>query len=97
MDVKPSAQGNGLGMAVVNAAAKWILDQGKLVTATAAPFNSPSLRTLRSVGLRYGFTSVKGMDGPMELSPQQLGSPLPDTPLHNRYPDWAMNLDILAK
>lgn len=97
MDVLPNARGNGLGGAVVGAAARWILGQGKLVTASVAPFNSPSLRTLRSVGLRYVFSKMKGLEGPMNLFPQQLGLPLPNTPVYNYYPDWAMNGAILSK
>ena len=97
MDVLPGARGKGLGGAVVGAAARWILSQGKLVTASVAPFNSPSLRTLRSVGLRYVFSKMKGVEGPMNLGPQQLGVPLPDTPVYNYYPDWAMNGAILPK
>ena len=97
MDVAPAAQRSGLGRAVVSTAATWILDQGKLVTATAAPFNSPSLRTLRSIGLRYAFTSMEGSKEPMRVGPQQLGLPLPDAAIYNHYPDWAMNSAILPK
>ena len=97
MDVALTARGSGLGKAVVGTAARWILDQEKLVTASAAPFNSPSLRTLRSVGLHYVFTSMRGLEGPMKLHPQQLGVPLPNTPLYNHYPAWAMNQAILPK
>lgn len=97
MDVAPSARGNGLGRAVVGAAAQWILEQGKLVAASAAPFNSPSLRTLRSVGLRYVFSSMIGSEGPMKVFPQQLGLPLSDARVYNHYPDWAMNAAILPR
>lgn len=97
MDVLPNARGNGLGGAVVGAAARWILSQGKIVTASAAPFNTPSLRTLRSVGLTYVFSKMKGLEGPMKLFPQQLGVPLPNTPVYNYYPDWAMNSAILPR
>lgn len=97
MDVAPSARRAGLGKAVVGSAARWILEHRKLAAASVAPFNSPSLRTLRSVGLRYVFTSMRGVEGPMKLHPQQLGVPLPNTPLYNYYPDWAMNHDILPK
>ena len=97
MDVLPNARGNGLGGAVVGAAARWILSQGKIVAASAAPFNTPSLRTLRSVGLTYVFSKMKGLEGPMKLGPQQLGVPLPHTPVYNYYPDWAMNRAILPR
>ena len=86
-----------VGRAVVGAAAQWILEQGKLVAASAAPFNSPSLRTLRSVGLRYVFSSMIGSEGPMKVFPQQLGLPLSDARVYNHYPDWAMNAAILPR
>jgi len=97
MDVTPNARRNGLGKAVVETAARWILEQGKQIVASAAPFNSPSLRTLRSVGLNYVFTTMRSSEMPMKVFPQQLGVPLPNTPLYNYYPDWAMNQSILPK
>jgi len=97
MDVTPDARGNGLGKAVVETAARWILEQGKLIVASAAPFNSPSLRTLRSVGLDYVFTTMRSSEMPMKVFPQQLGVPLPNIPLYNYYPDWATNQTILPR
>ena len=97
MDVTPNARRNGLGKAVVETAARWILEQGKLIVASAAPFNSPSLRTLRSVGLNYVFTTMRSSEMPMKIFPQQLGVPLPNIPLYNYYPDWAMNDSILPR
>ena len=83
--------------AVVETAARWILEQGKLIVASAAPFNSPSLRTLRSVGLDYVFTTMRSSEMPMKVFPQQLGVPLPNIPLYNYYPDWATNQTILPR
>ena len=97
MEVAPGAQGRGLGKAVVAAAARWILDNGKLVVASVAPFNTPSARTLRSVGLHYVFSSMRGSEGDTRVFPQQLGLPLSGAPVYNHYPDWAINKAILPK
>ena len=94
MDVVQNAKGRGLGRAVVGAAGRWILDQGKLVLATTATWNVPSARTLRSVGLRYLFSSMRSMEGPVRLPPQALGAPYPGAEMVNYYPDWAANHDI---
>jgi len=94
MDVVPAAKGRGLGRAVVGAAGSWILDNGRLVLATVAAFNVPSARTLRSVGLRYLFSEMRGLKGPFRAVPQPLGSPLPGAEVFNYYPDWAMNQNI---
>ena len=53
MDVAPDARGRGLGRAVVGAAMRWILENGRIAMANVGTFNVPSARTLRSVGLRY--------------------------------------------
>ena len=97
MDVERSAKLKGLGRAVVGAAARWILDNGRIVTASTAPFNVPSARTLRSIGLQYAFVSMHGTEGLMSLAPQTLGAPFPGARLHNLYPAWAINKDILPK
>ena len=94
MDVLADARGTGFGRAVVSAAGRWILDQGRLVMASTAPFNVPSARTLRSAGLQYGFTAMLGRPGVLKVPPQPLGLPYPGADVHNLYPDWAMNKDI---
>lgn len=97
MDVVQDVKLRGLGRAVVSAAARWILDNGKLVVASTAQFNVPSARTLRSVGLRHVMTSMHGSPGAMNLAPQPLGAPYPGAVTHNLYPRWAMNHEILPK
>lgn len=94
VDVAPDAQASGLGSAVVSATGKWILEQGRLPLATVAPFNVPSTRTLRRVGLEYGFTEMSGVPGPFRVPPQPIGRPLPDVDVYDYYPAWAMNRDI---
>lgn len=97
MEVAPDAMGRGLGRAVVAAAARWILDNGSLVLATVGPFNVPSARTLRSVGLRYLFMDIEGAPGPISVPPQTLGVPYPGATVYDYYPEWAMNHEIHAK
>ena len=97
METHPRAQGRGLGRAVVNAAANWIVQNGNVPLATVGTFNVPSARTLRSVGLRYAFMTVDGRPGPFMVPPQTLGSPCPGETLYNYYPDWAMTKDILPR
>ena len=94
VDVSRDAQASGLGSAVVSAAGAWILEQGRLPLATVAPFNVPSTRTLRRVGLEYGMTEMTGVNGPFRVPPQPMGRPLPDAEIYDYYPDWAMNRDI---
>lgn len=94
MDVLANARGAGLGRAVVSAAGRWILDQGKLVMASTAPFNVPSARTLRSAGLQHVFTAMLGRPGVLKVPPQPLGLPYAGADVYNLYPDWAMNKDI---
>ena len=97
IDVVPGAKGAGLGRAVVTAAARWIVENGRLVLATTAPFNVPSARTLRSAGLRYVFSALHGTEDIMNLPPQPLGLPYPGATAHNLYPEWAMNKNIRPK
>lgn len=94
VDVVKSAQASGLGMAVVSAAGDWILEQGRLPMATVAPFNVPSTRTLRRVGLEYGMTEMSTAAGPFRVPPQPMGRPAPGVEIFNYYPDWAMNQEI---
>lgn len=94
VDVAPGAQGRGLGRAVVSAAGRWIVAQGKIAMATVAPWNVPSTRNLRSVGLRHLYTDLIGVEGPFRVGPQPLGTPLPGMEVHDWYPRWAMNKDI---
>ena len=94
MDVIRDTRGRGLGRAVVSAAAKWVLESGKLVLATTAAFNVPSARTLRSAGLRYVFSSMVSQDGEFKIPPQPLGRPYASAEVYDYYPRWAMNQDI---
>jgi len=94
VDVLQGVQASGLGSAVVSAAGTWVLEQGRLPIATVAPFNVPSTRTLRRVGLEYGMTEMTGVDGPFQVPPQPIGTPLPDAEIYDYYPDWAMNRSI---
>ena len=94
VDVAPGSQERGLGSSVVSAAGNWILSQGRLPVASVGPFNVPSARTLRGVGLAYGFSDLISRPGPFRVPPQPLGKPLPNADLANHYPDWAMNRDI---
>jgi hypothetical protein len=94
VDVSRHAQSSGLGSAVVATAGTWILEQGWLPLATVAPFNVPSTRTLRRVGLGYGMTEMIGVDGPFRVPPQPMGRPLPGADIYDYYPDWAMNTGI---
>ena len=97
MDVIPDAKLAGLGRTVVSAAARWILDNSKVVLGTTSPFNVPSARTLRSAGLQHVFTSMNGTQGIMQTGPQPLGLPHPSAKVYNLYPKWAMNKDILPQ
>ena len=97
MEVTPVRTGRGLGRAVVAAAARWILDNGRIVLATVGQFNVPSARTLRSVGLQYTFMDIKGLPGPFKVPPQPLGRPYPEAQVYDYYPRWAINDDILPK
>jgi len=97
IDVAPDVKTRGLGRAVFGAAGRWILEQGRLVLGTTAPWNIPSARTMRSLGLRMVLSSLISIKGPMLVPPQPLGSPLPGVELRQYYPDWAMNRDILPR
>jgi RimJ/RimL family protein N-acetyltransferase len=94
MDVAPEAKGRGLGRAVVSAAGAWILEQNRLILATTAPWNVPSARTLRAVGLQFIMSAMVSMPAPFRVPPQPLGSPAPGVEIYNYYPDWAMNGEI---
>ncbi len=97
METHPNAQTRGLGYAVVNAAANWIIENDRLVFSTVGIFNIPSARTLRSVGLKYAYMTVDGKPGPFMVPPQPLGSPRPGETLYNYYPDWATTKGILPR
>lgn len=97
METHLGAQRRGLGRAVVNAAANWIVQNGRIALATVGTFNVPSARTLRSVGLHYAFMTIDGRPGRFMVPPQTLGSPRPGEPLYNYYPEWAMTKDILPR
>jgi GNAT superfamily N-acetyltransferase len=97
MDVAPEVKTRGLGRAVFGAAGLWVLEQGRLVLGTTAPWNIPSARTMRSLGMRMVLSSLISLKAPMLIPPQPLGSPLPGAELRQYYPDWAMNRDILPR
>ena len=97
MDVMPNARGRGLGRVVVGSAMRWILENGRMALATVGPFNVPSARTLRSVGLQYVMSDMKGIEGPFRVPPQPIGHPYCGADLHDYYPSWAMNRDILKR
>jgi len=97
IDVAPEVKARGLGRAVFGAAGLWILEQGRLVLGTTAPWNIPSARTMRSLGMRMVLSSLISMKGPMLVPPQPLGSPLPGAELRQYYPAWAMNRGILPR
>ena len=97
VDAAPDAMSRGLGREVVAAAMEWILENGKVPLATVGPFNVPSARTLRSVGLRYVMSEMKGMKRPFRVPPQPLGRPYEGVELHDYYPAWAMNKDIVRR
>ncbi len=97
VDVTPDLKSRGLGRAVVSAAGDWILESGQTVHATAAFWNVPSSRTLRSVGMQYVFSTMTARPGPFRVPPQPLGRPLPDAGVYDQYPRWAMNHDILPR
>jgi RimJ/RimL family protein N-acetyltransferase len=94
LDTLPDAKGRGLGKAVFDAASRWIVDHNGLVIATTAPWNVPSVRTLRRCGLRHVLSELRDMPAPMRVPPQTLGAPLPGAELRNYYPDWAQNQGI---
>jgi RimJ/RimL family protein N-acetyltransferase len=97
LDAVLDAKGKGLGRAVFDAASQWILDHDGLVIATTAPWNVPSVRTLRRCGLRYVIAELRDLPAPMRVPPQTLGAPLPGAELENYYPDWAQNRNIRPK
>lgn len=97
MEVDRSSQGLGMGRAVVNSAVQWILGIGGTPLATVGPFNVPSTRTLRSVGLTYYMTDMFCEPGDFVIPPQALGTPTKNMDVYNLYPDWAMNNMIKSK
>ena len=97
LDVLPEANGTGLGRAVFDAACRWILDRGALVVATTAPWNVPSVRTLRRCGLRFVLAELRDLPAPTRVPPQTLGAPLPGAELRDYYPPWARNAAILPR
>ncbi len=94
VDVSPKAKSRGLGRAVVSAAGEWILRQGGLILAISAPWNVPSVRTMRSLGLRLVLTDLDSMPAPFRLPPQPLGVPHPGAQVYDYYPAWGMNSAI---
>jgi RimJ/RimL family protein N-acetyltransferase len=97
VDVAPDQKGHRLGSAVVSAAGNWILDHGGVVHATVAFWNVPSSRNMRSLGMEYVFSVMRGSEGSFHVPPQPLGKPLPDVEIYDNYPRWAMNPEIRPK
>lgn len=94
VDVSPEAKGRRLGSAVVSAVGNWVLDNDGTIFATAAAWNVPSTRNLRSLGMEYAFSGLWAEPAPFRQPPQTLGSPAPGVEMINHYPDWATNKDI---
>lgn len=97
VDVAPDTGLRGLGGAVMKAAYRWILEQGGLVHARTSPWNVPSARLLRSVGLRNVLCELVGTRGGFKVPPQPLGKPRADTVVHDHYPVWAQNSEIVRR
>ena len=97
VDVAPANGRRGLGRAVMGAAGRWILERGGLPLARTAPWNVPSARLLRSLGMRYTLCDMVGTPGPFRVPPQPLGKPTPEARMYNLYPAWAMNKNIEPK
>ena len=96
IDVAPKLGLSGLGRIVMSAACRWILDREGLILARSAQWNIPSVRLLRSIGLRYTLSDLTGNRGPFKVPPQPLGKPLPgDGKILDLYPIWAQNRDII--
>ena len=95
VDVAPGSGLRGLGRAVMSGACRWILDHSGLILASSVQWNIPSVRLLRSMGLRYVLSDLHGMPGPFKVPPQPLGKPLPDAEMHDIYPLCAQNKDII--
>ncbi len=93
-DVLPQRKRGGLGRAVMTAAAEWILARDGIALATTAPWNVPSARTQRSLGMRHFATDMQGVMGRFHVPPSPLGSPFAGAEVYHYYPDWAMNQDI---
>ena len=95
VDVAPGSGLRGLGRAVMSAACRWILDHNGLILATSAQWNIPSVRLLRSMGLRYVLSDLSGRPPPFKVPPQPLGKPFPEAEIHDIYPIWAQNKEII--
>jgi hypothetical protein len=97
VDVAPRAKQRGLGRAVVGTAGRFILGQGRLMLAATAPWNVPSARLMRSLGMQLVLSDMRTMPAPFRVPPQVLGSPLPGAQMRHYYPDWGMNREILPR
>ena len=97
VDVAPGATGRRLGSAVVSAAGNWILVHGATIHATVAFWNVPSSRNMRSLGMEYVYSVMRGREGPFLVPPQPIGAPAPGIEVYNNYPAWAMNPAIRPK
>ena len=97
VDVASGVRGHGLGKSVAGAACRWIMERGGIALAKSAPWNVPSVRLFRALGLRHVLSDMVGTPGPFKVPPQQLGTPYVGATVSNAYPDWAMNQSILPK
>ena len=95
VDVAPGSGLCGLGRSVMSAACRWILDQDGLILACSAQWNIPSVRLLRSMGLRYVLSDLAGRSPPFKVPPQPLGKPIPEAKIYDIYPTWAQNKEII--
>ncbi len=94
VDVAPEAKGGGLGRAVCGTAGRFVLEHGRLAMAATAPWNVPSARLMRSLGMAHVLSDMRTMPAPFRVPPPMLGSPLPGVELRHYYPAWAMNQAI---
>ena len=85
-DVVPQRKRSGLGRAVMSAAAEWILARDRLALATTSPWNVPSARTQRSLGMWHFATDMQGVMGTFHVPPSPLGTPFEGAEVYHYYP-----------
>jgi RimJ/RimL family protein N-acetyltransferase len=97
VDVVPGTGQRGLGSAVMSAACRWILENDGLILARTAPWNVPSARLMRAMGLQYVLCDLEGRRSDFRVPPQPLGKPRPDAVIYDHYPAWAHNQEIVRR